>query len=48
MRLKEQNELLQEDIDALQPGEFGIEKRARERLGWSKPGEIVVHIPHKQ
>ena len=48
VRLKEQNELLQEDIDTLQRGEFGIEKRARERLGWSRPGEIVVHIPHKQ
>ena len=47
-RLKEQNELLHDDIDALEPGEFGIEKRARERLGWSRPGEIVVHIPHKQ
>ena len=48
VRLKEQNELLQEDIDDLMPGEFGIEKRARERLGWSKPGEIVVHMPHKK
>lgn len=47
-QLEQENELLQEDIDALTAGEFGIEKRAREQLGWSKPGEIVVHIPHKK
>ena len=48
MQLKEENKVLQEGINTLMPGEFGIEKRAREKLGWSKPGEIIVHIPDKQ
>ena len=47
-KLEQQNADLQRDVNALGPGEFGIEKRARERLGWSKPGEIVIHIPDKR
>ena len=46
--LKLENSELQHDIDALGPGQFGIEKRARERLGWSKPGEVVIHVPDKR
>ena len=46
--LKQENSELQQDIDALGPGQFGIEKRARERLGWSKPGEVVIHVPDKR
>ena len=46
--LQQENADLQRDVNALGPGEFGIEKRARERLGWSKPGEIVIHIPEKR
>lgn len=46
--LERQNSDLQQDIDALGPGQFGIEKRARERLGWSKPGEVVIHVPDKR
>lgn len=48
IELKEENESLTEDVNSLMPGEFGIEKRAREQLGWSKPGEIIVHIPDKR
>ena len=46
--LKRENSELQQDIDALGPGQFGVEKRARERLGWSKPGEVVIHVPDKR
>ncbi len=46
--LKDENADLQGEIDALMPGQFGIEKRAREQLGWSKPGEIVIHLPEKK
>lgn len=46
--LKRENSELQQDIDALGPGQFGIEKRARERLGWSKSGEVVIHVPDKR
>ncbi len=46
--LNRENSELQEDIDALRPGQFGIEKRARERLGWSKRGEVVIHVPDKR
>lgn len=46
--LERENTELQQDIDALGPGQFGIEKRARERLGWSKAGEVVIHVPEKR
>ena len=46
--LKEETQALQEEVESLMPGNFGIEKHAREQLFWSKPGEIVVHIPDKQ
>jgi cell division protein FtsB len=46
--LNRENSELQQDIDGLGPGQFGIEKRARERLGWSKPGEVVIHVPDKR
>lgn len=45
--LHQENTGLNEEIESLMPGRFGIEKRAREQLGWSKPGEIVVHLPDK-
>ncbi len=45
--LENGNEALQGEIKALMPGQFGIEKRAREQLGWSQPGEIIVHLPGK-
>ncbi len=43
-----ENLALQDQVEALEPGEFGIEKLARERLGWSMPGEIVIRIPDKR
>lgn len=43
-----ENLVLREQVDSLKQGEFGIEKRAREELGWSMPGEIVIHIPDKR
>ena len=48
IQLKGENGTLKEEVDQLKPGHFGIEKRAREQLGWSKPGEIVIHIPDKR
>lgn len=48
IQLKQENEDLEEDVNSLQRDGFGIEKRAREQLGWSKPGEIIVHIPDKR
>lgn len=46
--LERQNDDLEREIEALMPGQFGLEKRAREQLGWSLPGEILIHIPEKQ
>ena len=46
--LRDENASLQQEIDDLMPGQFGIEKRAREQLGWSKPGEFIVHLPDKR
>lgn len=48
LELQTENEGLEEEIEALQPGKFGIEKRAREQLGWSRQGEIVIRIPDKR
>lgn len=48
VELEGENETLKDQIDSLKPGQFGVEKRAREQLGWSKPGEIVIHIPDKR
>ncbi len=48
VQLKFENEELSAEIKSLKPGAFGIEKRAREKLGWSKPGEIIIHIPNKR
>ncbi len=46
--LEKQNTELQERVEGLMPGEFGVHKNAREKLGYSLPGEIVVQIPNKQ
>lgn len=46
-KLQNENEALQGEIEELKPGQFGVEKRAREQLGWSQPGEIIVHLPGK-
>ncbi len=46
--IQSENVALQDQVDTLKPGEFGIEKRAREQLGWSMPGEIVIHMPDKR
>lgn len=46
--LELQNENLKRENEALMPGRFGIEKRVREQLGWSLPGEIVIHLPDKR
>lgn len=46
--LRTENDDLESEIDSLGTGQFGIEKRAREDLGWSKPGEIVIHLPDKR
>ncbi len=48
LEIQSENLVLQDQVDALKPGEFGIEKRAREQLGWSMPGEIVIHMPDKR
>ena len=48
VELEDENDSLKDQIDSLKPGQFGVEKRAREQLGWSKPGEIVIHIPDKR
>ena len=48
LEIRKENETLQDQVDALKPGEFGVEKRAREHLGWSMPGEIVIHMPDKR
>ena len=46
--LKRRNAALEDEIKDLAPGGPGIEKRAREDLGWSRPDEIVIRIPEKQ
>ena len=43
-RLRAENEQLQRDLEDLPKGGFKIEKVARERYRFSKPGEIVLFI----
>lgn len=47
-QLESENDALQKEIDLLMPGRFGVEKRAREQLGWSRPGEYIVRIAEKR
>ena len=47
-QLEQENAVLNEEIGTLEPGGFGIEKRAREKLGFSEIGEIIIHIPDKR
>ncbi len=46
--LEDENQALQTDMDSLKPNGFGIEKIAREQLGWSRDGEIIIHLPDKR
>ncbi len=46
--LTKQNREIEQEIEDLAPGGPGIEKRARQDLGWSKEGEIVIRIPDKK
>ena len=46
--LREDNAVLEREIEDLAPGGAGIEKRAREELGWSRPDEIVINVPEKK
>ncbi len=47
-RLKEQNRKIEREIEDLAPGGPGIERKARQELGWSKADEIVIRIPDKK
>ena len=46
--LKGRNAELEQEIDELAPGGPGIERRAREDLGWSREDEVVIRIPEKK
>ena len=46
--LSQENQDLQQEIKGLAQGGFGVEQRAREQLGWSRPDEIVIHLPEKR
>lgn len=46
--LQQQNTALEQEIEDLGPGGPGIEKKAREDLGWSKENEVIIRIPEKE
>ena len=46
--LKQENVDIEAAIKNLGPDGDGIEKIAREDLGWAQPGEIVIKIPEKK
>lgn len=47
-QLREENARIEAAIKELAPEGSGIERIARQDLGLSKPGEIVVKIPEKR
>ncbi len=46
--LKQENAGIEAAIKNLGPDGDGIEKIAREDLGWAQPDEIVIKIPEKK
>ncbi|MDE0105598.1 MAG: septum formation initiator family protein [Bryobacterales bacterium] len=46
--LERENAALQREIEELGHGGIGVERRARELLGWSRAGEVVIHLPEKR
>lgn len=44
-QLKERNAALLSDIRALRTDPYVIEKLAREKLGYAKPGEVIYLFP---
>ncbi len=46
--LERENAQLQQEIKDLGQGGFGVERRAREQLGWSRAGEIIIRLPEKR
>ena len=46
--LERENAALQREIEELGYGGIGVERRARELLGWSRAGEVVIHLPDKR
>ena len=43
--LERQNNVLREEVAALQRDPFAQERAVREDLGWVRPGEILVRAP---
>ncbi len=46
--LRQRNAALEKEIEELAPGGPGIERRAREDLGWSKKDEVIIRVPDKK
>jgi cell division protein FtsB len=46
--LRRQNEVLREEVAALQRDPFAQERAVREDLGWVRPGEILVRVPDEE
>ncbi len=46
-RLRADNSGLLEQIDALKRDPYAVEKIARERLGYARPGEVIYLFPPK-
>ena len=46
--LRQLNAEIEREIEELAPGGPGIERRAREDLGWSKKDELVIRVPNKK
>jgi len=46
--LREENARIESAIEELSPEGSGVERIARQELGWAKPGEIVIKIPEKK
>jgi cell division protein FtsB len=47
-RLKQQNGELENDISELESDGNGVERIARQKLGWAEEGEVVIKVPEKE
>lgn len=46
--LKQQNDELEKEIGELESDGDGVERIARQKLGWAEEGEVVIKVPEKE
>jgi cell division protein FtsB len=47
-RLEQRNRELRDHLERIETDDAYLEKLAREKLGWIKPGELVYRVPRRE